>query len=48
MENRELKESEQAHYFAPIAPADDIGNGTREMSPLAPFVVSGGKKKGRE
>lgn len=47
MENRELKESEQAHYFAPIAPADDIGNGTREMSPLAPFVVSGGKNTER-
>jgi len=43
MESRELKASEQAHYFEPVAQAGDIGEGTREMHPLYPFVVSGGK-----
>lgn len=43
MENRKLKEPEQAHYFAPVAQVGDIEEGTKEMSPLYPFVVSGGK-----
>ena len=33
MESRELKASEQAHYFEPVAQAGDIGEGTREMHP---------------
>ena len=47
MGNRELKAPEQAHYFAPVAPVDDAGKGTKEMAPLAPFVVSGGKNTER-
>lgn len=47
MKSRELKKSEQVHYFAPVAPADDAGKATREMLPLAPFVVSGGRNTER-
>lgn len=47
MESRELKDPKEARYFAPAAPVDDAGEGTREMSPLAPFVVSGGKNTER-
>lgn len=45
MESRDLKESEQVHYFAPVAPSND--EGTRDMSPLAPFVISGGENTER-
>lgn len=47
MESRELKDPKEARYFAPAAPVDDAGEGPREMSPLAPFVVSGGKNTER-
>ena len=47
VKSRELKKSEQVHYFAPVAPADDAGKATREMLPLAPFVVSGGRNTER-
>lgn len=47
MESRELKESEQAHYFASVAQVGDICEGAKEMSPLYPFVVSGGKNTER-
>lgn len=47
MESRELKASEQAHYFTPVAQTGDIGEGTKEMYPLYPFVVSGGKNTER-
>lgn len=47
MENRELKAPKQAHYFTPVAEKGDAGNETRDMLPLAPFVVSGGKNTER-
>ena len=47
METRELKESEQARYFAPSASFEGADEGTREISPLDPFVVSGGKNTER-
>lgn len=47
MGNRKLKEPEQAHFFAPVAQVGDIEEGTKEMSPLYPFVVSGGKNTER-
>ncbi len=45
MESRELKEPEYAQYFAQESPSEDVG--TRDLSPLAPFVVSGGKNTER-
>ena len=47
MESRELKGSKQAHYFTPAVEKDDVEEGTRDMFPLAPFVVSGGRNTER-
>jgi hypothetical protein len=49
MSNRELKESaEPAHYFEPTGKVvSDSTEGTRDMFPLAPFVVSGGRNTER-
>ncbi len=42
MESRDLKEPDQEHYFMSDVGIDDVEEGTRDMFPLAPFVVSGG------
>lgn len=48
MKSRELKDIEQEHYFATIQQeAEEFDEGTREMSPLAPFIISGGKNTER-
>lgn len=47
MGTRDLKESKQAHYFAPATPVEGADEGTRAISPLSPFVVSGGKNTER-
>lgn len=49
MRSKELKESDKAHYFTPTElPMTDTGDdGTRDMFPLAPFVVSGGRNTER-
>ncbi len=47
MESRELKDAEQIQYFTSTATVDDESKGTRDMTPLAPFVVSGGKNTER-
>jgi hypothetical protein len=48
MANRDLKISEPAHYFKSDEEAKpDINDGTRDMFPLAPFVVSGGRNTER-
>lgn len=47
-ENRELKEAEQAHYFAPMEqPSTEVDEGIRDLYSLAPFVVSGGENTER-
>lgn len=38
MESRELKASEQAHYFTPVAQTGDIGEGTKEIWLLLHFT----------
>lgn len=48
MGNRSLKDAVKAHYFEPVAqPAPESGDGIRDMFPLAPFVVSGGRNTER-
>jgi hypothetical protein len=48
MANRDLKNSKPSHYFQPKEEAvPDINDGTRDMFPLAPFVVSGGRNTER-
>ncbi len=48
MKSRELKDIEQERYFATIQQeAEEFDEGTREMSPLAPFIISGGKNTER-
>lgn len=48
MGSRELKKSDKAHYFTPAAlPSMETDDGTRDMFPLAPFVVSGGRNTER-
>ncbi|MBQ0047931.1 MAG: RloB domain-containing protein [Prevotellaceae bacterium] len=48
MESRDLKDSEQKRYFASFTvEAIDTNEGTRDMFPLAPFVISGGKNTER-
>lgn len=48
MESRELKEADKAHYFAPMTPATkEVDEGARDMFPLAPFVISGGRNTER-
>lgn len=48
MGNRELKVSDKAHYFTPTElPSIESDDGTRDMFPLAPFVVSGGRNTER-
>lgn len=47
MGSRELKEPEIRRYFASVPAAENREMGTREMSPLAPFVVSGGRNTER-
>ncbi|MCS2793805.1 RloB family protein [Bacteroides faecis] len=48
MGSKELKESDKAHYFTPAEqPSTEHDDGTRDMFPLAPFVVSGGRNTER-
>jgi hypothetical protein len=48
MANRELKRPQPAHYFKSSEEAKpDITDGTRDMFPLAPFVISGGRNTER-
>lgn len=47
MKSRELNKPEHVQYFTHVPLSEDIGNGTRDISPLAPFVVSGGKNTER-
>lgn len=48
MKDRELREVETGHYFAPSEPDDvDLNEGSRDIKPLAPFVISGGKNTER-
>ena len=45
MASRDLREDE--HYFPPVSEEVVVDNGVRDMFPLAPFVVSGGKNTER-
>ena len=48
MASRELKDTHEAHYFAPSAPPPvKKDEGVRDMFPLAPFVISGGRNTER-
>ena len=48
MASRELKDTHEAHYFAPSAPPPvEKDEGVRDMFPLAPFVISGGRNTER-
>jgi hypothetical protein len=48
MRNRDLREAEQAHYFkSSDLTAQGTKDGVREMRPLAPFVISGGRNTER-
>ena len=48
MASRELKDTHEAHYFAPSAPPPvEKDKGVRDMFPLAPFVISGGRNTER-
>ena len=47
MESRELRESKQTNYFISANKPDDTTEGTRDMYPLYPFVISGGKNTER-
>ncbi len=51
MARRELRESaERRPFFAvgqPVVPEADTGTSTREMAPLQPFVISGGRNTER-
>lgn len=48
MASRELKDTYEAHYFAPSATSpEEKDEGIRDMFPLAPFVISGGRNTER-
>lgn len=48
MKSRELRGVETGHYFASSEPDDvDLNEGSRDLKPLAPFVISGGKNTER-
>ena len=48
MASRDLKEATQDHYFKPVTEQPKtVDNGVRDMFPLAPFIVSGGRNTER-
>ncbi len=47
MENRDIKSPEPVRYFNPVVEEEYTEKGTREILPLAPFIISGGENTER-